>query len=109
MSITYQLCFRVHHGPRKQRRTGTDWTHQMLIYDDANLFVENINTTNKNAEAVLDASSEVDLEKSEKSKYMFTSRHQTAGQNHNIKVQVMPADVQREVQNIYVYLQCTVK
>jgi hypothetical protein len=51
-----------------------------LVYaDDVNLLEENINIMNKNAEAPLDASKEIGLEvNSEKTKYMFMSRHQTA-------------------------------
>jgi hypothetical protein len=38
-------------------------------------------------ETVIDASNEVDLEvNTEKTKYMLLSRHQTAGQNHDIKI-----------------------
>jgi hypothetical protein len=48
---------------------------------------ENINTIKKNAEALLDASKEICLEvNSEKAKYMFMSRHQTAGQSNYIRV-----------------------
>jgi hypothetical protein len=44
---------------------------------------ENINIIKKNAEALLDARKEIGLEvNSEKTKYMFTSRHQTAGQSN---------------------------
>jgi retron-type reverse transcriptase len=67
-------------------------THQLLVYaDDVNLLGENINIIKKNAEALLDASREVRLEvNSEKTKYMFVSRCQTAGQSNYIRVANKP-------------------
>jgi ribosomal protein S2 len=62
-------------------------THQLLVYADVNLLSGNIDTIQKNTETVIDASTEIALEvNAEKRKYMLLSRHQNAGQNHNIKV-----------------------
>jgi sorting nexin-29 len=63
-------------------------THQLLVYaDDVNLLGENINIIKKYAEALLDVSREIGLEvNSEKTKYMFVSCHQTAGQSNYIRV-----------------------
>jgi hypothetical protein len=48
---------------------------------------ENINIIKRIAETLLDASKEIGLEiNSEKTKYMFMSRHQTAGQSNYIMV-----------------------
>jgi hypothetical protein len=58
-------------------------THQLLAYaDDVNLLGDNIDKVKKNTENLTDASKEVGLEiKTEKTKYMFLSRHQTVGQS----------------------------
>jgi hypothetical protein len=63
-------------------------THQLLIYvDDVNLLGDNIDTIKKNTQSLIGASKEVDLQvTTEKTKYMLLSRHQTAGQNHDIKI-----------------------
>jgi hypothetical protein len=46
-----------------------------------------IHTIKKNAEDLVIASKEIGLEvNAEKTKYMVMSRHQKAGQNHNIKI-----------------------
>jgi hypothetical protein len=63
-------------------------THQLLAYaDDVNLLGDNVGTIKKNAQTLIDASKEVGLEvNTEKTKYMLLSRHQYAGQNHDIKI-----------------------
>jgi hypothetical protein len=48
---------------------------------------DNIRTIKKNTQTLTDASTEVGLEvNTEKTKYMLLSRHQNAGQNHDIKI-----------------------
>jgi hypothetical protein len=58
-------------------------THQLLVYaDDVNLLSDNIDTTKKNTETLIDASKKVGLEvNTKKSKYVLLSRHQNAGQS----------------------------
>jgi hypothetical protein len=57
-------------------------THQLLAYaDDVNLLGHNIDTINKNAQTLIDASKEVGLEVNvEKTKYMLMSRDQNESQ-----------------------------
>jgi hypothetical protein len=61
-------------------------TYLLLICaDDMNLLGDNIDTIKKDAQILIDASKEIGLEvNTEKTKYMLLSRHQNAGQNHDI-------------------------
>jgi hypothetical protein len=55
--------------------------------DDVNLLDDNIDTIKKNIQTLIDASKEFGLEvNTGKTKYMLLSRHQNAGQSHNIKI-----------------------
>jgi hypothetical protein len=56
-------------------------THQLLVYvDDMNLLGDNINTTKKNTETLIDSSKKVNLEiNAEKTKHMLLSRRQNPG------------------------------
>jgi hypothetical protein len=58
-------------------------THQLLFYaDDVNLLGDNIDTIKK-----IDSGKEIGLKvNTEKTKYTLLSRHQNAGQNHDIKI-----------------------
>jgi hypothetical protein len=52
-----------------------------------NLLGDNVDTIKKNTQTLIDAGKEVGLEvTTEKTKYMLLSRHQNAGQNHDIKI-----------------------
>jgi hypothetical protein len=66
---------------RKTRWDKLNGTHQLLAYtDDVHLLGDNIDTTKKNTEALIDANKEVGLEvNTEKTKYMLPSHHQNAG------------------------------
>jgi hypothetical protein len=61
-------------------------TYQLLVHaDDVNLLGDNIDTINKNTQTSIAASKEVGLEvNTENTKYMLLSRHQNAGQNHDM-------------------------
>ena len=63
-------------------------THQLLAYaDDVNILRGSIHTVKENAEALVVATKEIGLEvKADKTKYMVTSREQTAGLSHTVKV-----------------------
>jgi hypothetical protein len=62
-------------------------THRLLVCaDDVNLQADNIDTIKKSTENLTDATKEVGLEvNTGKTKYMLLSRHQNAGQNHDVK------------------------
>jgi hypothetical protein len=62
--------------------------NQLLVNGDSvNLLGDNIDIRKKNTETLIDAGKEVGLEvNTEKTEYMFLSRHQNKGQNHDIKI-----------------------
>jgi biotin operon repressor len=63
-------------------------TYQLLAYaDDVNLLGDNIDTSKRNTEALIDTMREVGLEINiEKTKYMLLSHHQQVGQRRDIKI-----------------------
>jgi hypothetical protein len=54
---------------------------------DVVLLLDKIDTIKKNTETLIDSSKEVGVEvNAEKTKYIFLSHHENAGQNHDINV-----------------------
>jgi hypothetical protein len=62
------------------------WSHQLLINaDDVNILGRSIHTIKKNAEALVVASKETELNmNADKTKYMIMYRDQDAGRSHSI-------------------------
>ena len=63
-------------------------THQLLAYaDDVNILGGSVHTVKKNAETLVAAAKEIELEvNADKTKYMAVPRDQRAGRNHSVKI-----------------------
>jgi hypothetical protein len=63
-------------------------TNQLLVYaDDVNLLGDKTSAKNNKKQILTDATKEVGPKaNAEKTKYVLLSRHQTAGQNHKIRM-----------------------
>jgi hypothetical protein len=83
----FALKYAIRRVQRNQKGLKLNGIHQVLAYaDDVSTVRENVDTVNKNTEALLHASKEVGLQVNpEKTKYMLVSRSQETGQRHSIK------------------------
>jgi hypothetical protein len=74
--FNFTLQYAIRRVQDKQEGLKLKGTHQLLAYaDDVNILGQNIDTIQKNTEALLDAGKEVGLEVNpEKTKYMLMSR-----------------------------------
>jgi hypothetical protein len=81
--LNFALDYAIRKVQEKQVGLKLNETHQLLAYaDDVNLLGDNIDTTEKNTETLIDASKEVGLGINvEKTKHTLLSRHQNAGKN----------------------------
>jgi hypothetical protein len=63
-------------------------THQLLAYaDDVNILGGSVHTVKKNAEALVVATTEIELEvNADKTKYMVITRDQNAGRDDSVKI-----------------------
>jgi hypothetical protein len=62
-------------------------THRLLVYADVTLLGDNIDTTKKNRQTLIDDIKEHGLEvNTERTKYILLSRYQSSGQNHDMKI-----------------------
>jgi hypothetical protein len=88
--LNFALDYAIRKVQENQVGLKLNGSHQQLVYaDDVNLLGDNTNTIKKRTDALIDASKEVGLEvNTDNAKYslMLMSRHQNAGQNHNIKI-----------------------
>jgi hypothetical protein len=88
LPLNFALEYAIREVQENQMKLKLNETHQLLTYaDDVYLLGDNIDTMKKNTETLINANKEVGPEINvEKTKYLFLSRHQNAGQNQDINI-----------------------
>ena len=86
--LNFALRYAIRRAQVNQDGLKLNGTHQLLFHaDDVNILGGGIHTLKENAEALVPATREIGLEVSaDKTKYMVVSRDQSAGRNHNVRI-----------------------
>jgi sorting nexin-29 len=86
--FNFALEYAIRRVQANQEGLKLSGTHQLLVYaDNVNILGISIHAIKKNTEALVVTSKETGLDvNAEQTKYMFMSRDQNAGQNHNMKI-----------------------
>ena len=87
MFFNFALQCAIRRAQVKQDGLELNGTHLLVVYvDDVNVLGGSVHTVKKNAEALIMARRETELEVSaDKTNYMVTCRDQNAGRNKNIQ------------------------
>jgi sorting nexin-29 len=88
MLFNFALGYAIRRVQVNQDGLKLNGTHQLLAYaDDVNILGGSIHTLKENAEALIAATREIELEVSaDKTKYMVMSRDQNAGRIHSLRM-----------------------
>jgi len=88
MLFNFALEYAIRRVQVNQDAVKLSATHQLLAYaDDFNILEGSINTLKENAEALVAATREIELEgNADKSKYMVMSREQNARRIHSVRI-----------------------
>jgi len=87
MLFNFVLEYAIRRVQVNQEGLKLNGTHQLLVYvDDVNILGGSIHILKENAEALIPATREIQLEVSaDKTKYMVMSRDQNAGPIHSVR------------------------
>ena len=88
MLFNFALEYAIRRVQGKQDGLKLNGTHQLLAYaDDDNILGGSVLTVKQNAEALVVATKEIELEvNADKTEYMIMSRDQNAGRSHSMKI-----------------------